>query len=121
MKCSRSGLAPCVGVLFACLAAWLLAGGAEFSLDDGWFCLLTGFLPLIISRLGISADWILVSWSQMVSFFLASGLSDSPYGFRLAVLGVFSNSLPAAMGLGWKLNSLLELLSSCCEEHTFLR
>ena len=54
----------------------------------------------------------------MVCLSLASGLSDSPDGFPPAVPGVFSGSLPAPLGLGGELNSLLELLSSCCEEPT---
>ena len=54
----------------------------------------------------------------MVSLSLVSGLSDSPNGFPPAVPGVFSGSLPAPLGLGGELNSLIELLSLCCEEPT---
>ena len=52
----------------------------------------------------------------MVYVFLASGLSDFPDGFTPAVPGVFSGSLPAPLGLGGELDSLLELFSLCCEE-----
>ena len=57
----------------------------------------------------------------MVSLSLASGLSDSPDGFPPTVPGDFSMSLPAPLGSGGELNSLLELLSSCSEEPTSLR
>ena len=54
----------------------------------------------------------------MVSLSLASCLSDSPDGFPPAVPGSSSGvSLPLWARVG-KLNSLLELLSLCCEEAT---
>ena len=54
----------------------------------------------------------------MASLSLASGLSDSQHGFPPAVVGVFSGSIPAPLGLGGELNMLLELFSLCCEEPT---
>ena len=54
----------------------------------------------------------------MISLSLAFGLSDSPDGFPPALPGVFSCSLPAPLGSGGELNSLLELPCLCCEEPT---
>ena len=54
----------------------------------------------------------------MVSLSLASGLSNSPDGFPPDLPRVFFGSLPAPLGLGGELNSLLELLRLCREEPT---
>ena len=56
----------------------------------------------------------------MVSLSLASGLSDYPGWLPSGCAGVFSWSHPAHLGFIGELNSLLELLSLCCEEPTSL-
>ena len=96
---------------------WVLGSSLEVL---GFLSVALGFAfsPGFLRCLALCADWLLVPWSLMVSLSLASGFSESPDGFPPAVWGVFSRSLPAPLGSGWELSSLLELLRSCCEEPT---